>query len=241
MTIDVSTYKSITVLTGAGISVASGLCTYRGAGGIWEKYDVEYYGHVDRIKDAPEKLWELFGSLRGSVGNVKPNQAHSALASLEKYLKPSQCFQLVTQNIDGLHQLAGSANVIELHGNIAMTRCSSTDCKLNPFHDKDPHTDKPPSCKVCSSPLIPNVTLFGEALPSYETWLVKNALRDCDLFLAIGTSGTVSPASNYVRSADYAGARTIYINIESLNPRNPYFKEEIIGRAEEILPSIFSY
>lgn len=95
-------------------------------------------------------------------------------------------------------------------------------------------------CPICGSLLRPDVVLFDEPLPVHEEWLAKKALRDCDLFMAIGTSGTVSPVSNYVRSADYAGARTILINLEPMKPKNPYFQEEYLGLAAELVPFFFN-
>ena len=128
--------------------------------------------------------------------------------------------------------------MIEIHGNVERTRCNNPACSLKPYIDKEPHQDLP-MCSLCGSLLRPDTVLFGEHLPIEEEWLVKKALRNCDLFIAIGTSGTVSPVSNYVRSADYAGARTILINLEPMEPKNPYFHEEYLGLAEEILPLMF--
>ena len=109
MNIDLSDYRQIVILTGAGISAASGLHTYRGPGGIWEKYDVEAYGHVDRLKDHPEHIWELFGPLRDKIKAAQPNTAHEVLAELGKSLTPEQKFTLITQNIDGLHSKRAAA------------------------------------------------------------------------------------------------------------------------------------
>ncbi len=239
--IDVSNYKQIVILTGAGVSAASGLHTYRGAGGIWEKYDVEQYGHVDRLEDHPEQIWELFGPLRKEIKTARPNAAHEVLAQLEKSLSPEQKFTLITQNIDGLHQQAGSRNVIEFHGNIHRTKCANPDCVQTPYIDQDPHQNEAPRCPQCNNSLRPDIVLFGEQIPAKRDWLAKHALRDCDLFIAIGTSGSVYPASSFVRSADYAGARTVCINLEPTSPPNPYFKEEYLGKAEERLPALFGF
>lgn len=238
MKIDISQYKQIVILTGAGISAASGIRTYRGKDGVWDEYDVQEYGHVDRLQDKPEHIWELFGPLRSQLATAEPNQAHFVLAELEKKLLPEQQFVLITQNVDGLHQRSGSANVIELHGTIRQTTCSNTDCDLNPFEDTDPHTDDIPLCPGCGAVLRPDIVLFGETIPPYQSWQSKRALRDCDLFIAIGTSGTVSPASNFVRSAKYAGARTIYLNLEPMTPPNPEFMEEYLGKAEVVLAEL---
>lgn len=239
MIIDISSYKKIVILTGAGISVASGLHTYRGKGGVWDKYNVDEYGHIDTLRSDPQKIWKLFGALRQEVMRAKPNPAHFALAELERRLAPSQEFFLITQNVDGLHRKAVSQNVVELHGRIDRTRCSNEACELEPYLDAEAHLDRVPVCPICASPLRPDIIMFGEALAVSEGFQAKRALRECDLFLSIGTSGLVSPASNFVRSAEYEGARTIYINAEPMEPHNPKFKELCIGKAEEVLPTLF--
>ena len=239
MIIDFSQYRQIVILTGAGVSTASGLHTYRGEGGIWEEHNVEEYGHVDRLNDHPDRIWKLFGSLRDELKTAKPNTAHFALAELENSLRPEQTFTLITQNIDNLHQQAGSQNVIELHGSILFSKCSNPDCTLKPFTEDDSHQNEVPLCPECNHPLRPDIVLFGEMIPGAKDWQVKHALRDCDLFISIGTSGSVYPAANFVRSAEYAGARTLCINLEATSPPNPAFKEEYLGKAEEILPDMF--
>jgi len=238
MKISFRQFHNIVILTGAGVSVASGLKPFRGSGGIWQEHDVEKYSQPSALESHPDQVWRLFGQLRKTAINAKPNAAHLALAKLEKSLSPIQRFTLVTQNIDGLHQAAGSKNVLEIHGNILMTKCANENCSSLPFLDSDNHATQVPYCAVCHSALRPDIVLFGEQLPLEPSWLVKRALRDCDLFLAIGTSGSVEPAASYVRSAEYAGARTININAEPMSPKNPYFHEEIIGLSEQILPEI---
>ena len=171
-----------------------------------------------------------------------PNQTQRIWhwAEWEAALAPHQEFLLVTQNVDALHQRAGSKNVVELHGNIMQTRCSNPSCTLQPYRDEQSHLDKAPSCPMCGSVLRPDVVLFGEEIPALTSWTVKRALRDCDLFLAIGTSGLVTPAANYVRSAEYAGARTILVNLEPMTMPNPAFKEQYLGPAEEVLPNLLT-
>jgi len=238
MRINTSRYKNIVMLTGAGVSAGSGLRTYRGPDGVWEEHKVEEYGNIQTLIEHPERTWQLFGGMRAPVQAAVPNAAHYALARLENSLRPEQRFLLVTQNVDRLHQRAGSRNVVELHGNVSFTRCTNEACDLEPFVDDKDHAHAVPKCPKCSSALRPHIVLFGEAIPPMSSWPVKKALRDCDLFIAIGTSGVVSPASNYVRSAKYAGARTVYVNLEPLSPKNPAFNEEYLGKAEEILPNL---
>lgn len=237
--INFSHYRNIVVLTGAGVSAASGIRPFRGQGGLWNEINPLEYSDCSLLETNPMAIWQLYGALRTQLETAPLNAAHIKLAEVEAQLSPDQQFTLITQNIDGLHQRAGSSNVLEIHGSIHRTRCSNPTCHLMPYLDSEPHDDALPTCKICSSPLRPDIVLFGEQLPAQESWLAKRALRDCDLFIAIGTSGTVSPASSFVRSADYAGARTILINLEPMEPQNPYFKEEYLGSAEELVPVIF--
>ena len=240
MRLDRSQYSRIVVLTGAGISASSGLRTYRGPDGVWEEYEVEKYGHSDTLTHRPEETWRLFGGMREPVLAARPNAAHLALAAWESALAPHQEFLIVTQNVDALHQLAGSKNVVELHGNIMMTRCSNSSCSIEPYRDEKNHLNAVPKCSKCGSVLRPDVVLFGEEIPALPSWTVKRALRDCDLFIAVGTSGLVTPAANYVRGAEYAGARTILVNLEPMAQSNPAFKEQYLGPAEKILPELLA-
>lgn len=236
--IDCSLYARIVVLTGAGISAGSGLRTYRGPGGVWEEHEVEKYGHADTLAQHPEATWKLFGGMRAPVLAARPNAAHFALAALQARLQPHQNFLIVTQNVDGLHQQAGSKNVVELHGNVMHTRCSNPDCSLPRLRDEAMHLNALPQCPLCGTVLRPDVVLFGEEIPALPSWTVKRALRDCDLFIAVGTSGLVMPAASYVRSAQYAGARTMLVNLEPMEPHNPAFQEQHLGPAETVLPAL---
>ena len=225
------------MLTGAGISVASGLETYRGNDS--KKNNIEQLAHIDRFQDNPLAVWEVFNSLREKSIAAKPNKIHRLLADIESKIQGE--FTIITQNVDRLHHRGGSNNVVELHGRIDITCCSNSECKLQPYFDDKVYLAEAPICPLCNSPLRPSVTLFGEFVPLDCEWQAKKALRNCDLFVAIGTSGTVFPAVNYVRSAEYVGARTIFVNLEPIDPPNPYFKEEYIGKAENILPKLFSF
>ena len=240
MQIDARDHRNIVVLTGAGISVASGLPTYRGLGGVWDEHNVEEYGHVRSLQAQPARTWQLFGSMRGPIASAQPNAAHRSLAEFEARLSPQQNYLLITQNVDGLHQRAGSRKVTELHGNITKTKCTNSDCSLQPFEDQEEYSGQVPHCPACGSVLRPDIVLFGESLPPFASWQAKRALRDCNLFIAIGTSGLVSPAADYVCSARDAGARTVYVNLEPLSPPNPAFQESVLGRAEQVLPELLS-
>jgi len=234
--IRLANYRNVVVLTGAGISVASGLKPYRGPGGLWTEGGDVNAATAEGFAADPEATWRLMGPLREQAAAAEPNAAHLALAAAER--RAPGAFLLVTQNVDGLHQRAGSESVVEVHGSIFRTRCSAESCD-RPIEPDDRYAGGLPRCDRCGAPLRPDVVLFGEAIDVDAEWAIKKALRDCDLFVAIGTSGTVSPASNYVRSAKYAEARTVLSNLEPMAPANPYFDEERLGPAEEVLPQLF--
>lgn len=233
-TIDLSEYRRIVVLTGAGVSVASGLPTYRGAGGLWKTVDVERHATAAAIESDPARVWAFFSEIRAQLATAKPNAGHLALAYAERQLKQDQQLTVLTQNVDGLHSVAGVQRVVELHGTLRRSRC--TQCEYARAEDLSTASKSCPSCPTCGALMRPDVILFDEALPVDAEWESKKALRECDLFIAVGTSGTVSPASNFVRAAEYAGARTIYVNLEPMKPANPAFQESYLGRAEDLLP-----
>jgi NAD-dependent deacetylase len=227
-------YQNIVVLTGAGVSAASGLSTFRGPDGKWQ-HELLAVSDGRRIPELLPEMWRAYGKARRGLVGVEPNAAHFALANWQRKWSSSRKITMVTQNVDGLHQKAGSQPVIEIHGSLLETRCTNSNCDSKPFLDLEiPETV--PHCGVCGAPLRPNITLFHEPLPLEAITTVKRALRDCDLFVAIGTSGVVAPASDFVRGAAYAGARTICLNLTQLDSPSA-FEDSINGRAEEILPN----
>lgn len=236
--LDLSRYTGIVVLTGAGVSAASGLPTYRGVGGLWAQTDVASHATAAAIAADPGRVWSFFAGLRRDLARAAPNPAHLALAQAERALRSDQSLTLITQNVDGLHGVAGSRRVVELHGTLRRSRC--TVCDFARDEALATVDSDCPACPSCGAPMRSDVVLFDEELPVRAEWEAKMALRACDLFLAIGTSGSVSPASNFVRSAEYMGARTIYVNLEPMDPPNPAFKEVHLGRAEELLPALFA-
>lgn len=221
--IDLAGVRRLTVLTGAGMSVASGLDTYRGPGGLWTanpEFEAEVVSPV--LHNKPDRIWELFMPLREAVRAARPNAGHLALAKLEEHYEVI----VITQNVDGLHTLAGSTNVVELHGNIRRTRC--TVCE----HRSDAG---PGACPDCGEPLRPDIVLFGEPLPHLASRKAFQAAWDSDVFLAVGTSGTVSPANRLVREARSYGARAILVNLDQAEGE---FDQVVLGKAEEILPRL---
>ena len=224
-------YKRVAILTGAGVSVASGLPTYRGPGGLWESEKIAAIVHADSIPDRLPELWALYSERRRAALAAGPNPAHVAIAGVQKRFWDA--VTLITQNVDGLHQRAGSEGVLELHGSGFRTRC--TRCALPPFPDERLYR-APPPCPACSAPLRPDVVLFGETLDERIIIQAERAARACDLFLAVGTSGVVFPAAYLLPSARAAGARCIAVNVEPSGPPESLLHEEILGRAEETLP-----
>ncbi len=227
-------FRSVVILTGAGVSVASGLPTYRGAAGLWTKDPA--LADALRAGASPEVIWRGLAPIRKNLASARPNAAHVALADFERAIvaEGSVC-TLITQNVDGLHSTAGSRNVIEYHGALRRSRCSQ--CELAPFDDETA-TDTPPPCPQCGAPLRPDVVLFDEMIGATEEVTAKRALREVDLFLAVGTSGTVWPASSFVRAAEYAGAHTVLVNAEPIEGA-PY-DEIITGPAEIVLPELLA-
>lgn len=221
--IDLRGVKSLVVLTGAGLSVASGLAPYRGPGGWWTEHpEAEAEASSPELRENPARIWEVFGPLRERVRQARPNPAHLALAALEQRFQVT----VITQNIDGLHTAAGSSDVVELHGNILRTACSACTFKCD---------SGPGDCPACGAPLRPDIVLFGEALDHRASRKAFQASWDCDFFLAVGTSGTVLPASRLVREARSYGARTALINLTEAEGE---YDQVVLGRAEEILPQL---
>ena len=235
----ITAYRHIVILTGAGVSVASGIAPFRGPGGLWSDPEIERLAYREILTDDPAAAWKFYGDLRRMAQNAKPNAAHLALASFEGNLHPDQEFLLVTQNIDGLHKKAGSKNVAEMHGSIRRTKCSNFECSLACGFEDHRLYRIPPHCPRCGSVLRPDLVMFGEMIDPHISASIANALHDCDLFIAVGTSGTVAPANRFVQTARSAGAMTVSINMEPLGSPmgEPIFSETITGKAEEALPA----
>lgn len=238
--LDLTRYRGIVVLTGAGISAGSGLPTFRGPGGLWEQPDGPGSQGLDAtaLEEDPQRVWAFCNKLREAVRAAKPNAAHIALADAERALAPGSSLTIITQNVDSLHQRAGSRNVLELHGSLARTRCSLRECGAAPFDDPTPAAELP-RCDACGSNLRADIVLFDEEIPAEAEHHAKRALRGCDLFVAVGTSGTVWPAANFVRAAEHARARTVLVNLTPMVPRHPAYDEEILGPAEQLVPILF--
>jgi NAD-dependent deacetylase len=226
-------YRNIVVLTGAGISHSSGLPTYRGAGGLWSDPELAALTDVRALTERRAEACDMFWRFHGSIAKVEPTPAHRALAAFEARLPPAARFLIVTQNVDGLHQRAGSRNVCEYHGSLASWRCDVCRTVRQPDAGAPP-----PSC--CDQRMRPDAVLFGELIPVSAERTAKHALRDCDLFVAIGTSGTVAPASSFVRWAELNGARRVLLNLEVGGGMRELYGEVEAGPADELVPRWFA-
>jgi NAD-dependent deacetylase len=223
------------VLTGAGISAESGLPTFRASDGLWAGYNVEEICTPDALRRNPALVWEFYSKRRADGARAAPNPAHTALAELEARL-PGRYF-LCTQNVDDLHERAGSRNLVHMHGELAKSRCER-ECGRPPVEDHAVYAnlDAVPRC-ACGGRLRPHIVFFGE-IP-LEMPRIEREISASTLMVVIGTSGSVYPAANFVHWARQAGARTVYIGPEP--PLNAgAFTHIVEGKAGEVLPGLFT-
>ncbi len=230
---DLKKSKHAIALTGAGISAESGIPTFRGSQGLWEKYDPDEYAHISSFLRNPEKVWEMLRELIKILKEAKPNPAHVALAELEKrgILK-----SIITQNVDSLHQKAGSKNVIEFHG---------TNERLVCIYCKDVSVDaysldysELPRCPNCGRLLKPDVVFFGEPIPPKALEEAFKEARRCDLCLVIGTSAVVYPAADIPYTAKEHGALVIEINPTPTPLTGVVADYSIKGKAGEVFSEL---
>ena len=229
----ISASDRVFVLTGAGVSAESGIPTFRGAGGLWRNYRVEEVASPSAWRRDPQLVWEFYSMRRRVAAGASPNPAHFALARLEEQI--GDHLFLCTQNVDDLHERAGSRRVVHMHGELFRSRCER--CGRPAFPDRS--TYEPPTeiqrCE-CGGRFRPHICWFGE-MP-YEMERIFEALKACTIFVGIGTSGVVEPAASLVAGA--AGrAQTIYVGPEE--PANrASFDQCYLGKAGELLPTLFA-
>jgi NAD-dependent deacetylase len=223
-------------LTGAGISVESGIPDFRGPGGLWEKFDPMVYAHIDSFRKKPGMVWKMMSEMIKQARNAKPNPAHYALVELEKMklLK-----SIITQNIDNLHQEAGTKSIIEFHGNASNLICIECHSKF-PVDDYDMN-NIPPSCRKCGEILKPDVVLFGETIPTQALMESQMLASSSDAILVIGTSAVVYPASSIPYKAKQNGAKVIEMNIEHTGITGAITDVFIEGNAGATLPRLVEY
>ena len=225
--------QQVVALTGAGISAASGAPTFRGQDGLWRQYRAVDLATPQAFQRDPQKVWEFYHWRRRLLQPLQPNPAHLALAELEARLPR---FTLITQNIDGLHALAGSARLIELHGNIWHLRC--TGCH-RVHEDRRLDLAPLPTCEVCGALLRPHVVWFGEPLDPQVLEAAVTAVRSGEIMLVIGTSGLVQPAASLGSLAKQQGAWVAEINLET-TPQSDLYDLSLQGRAEELVPQLLA-
>ncbi|CAE7735124.1 cobB [Symbiodinium microadriaticum] len=224
--------KSIVVLTGAGISAESGLDTFRAEDGLWANHKVDDVATPEGFARNPQLVYQFYNQRRAQLllPEIGPNPAHKALAQFEKEY-PGE-FLLVTQNVDNLHERAGSDNLLHMHGELLKMRCLNSKLVFDIREDFDFDSE----CRCCRSPgnLRPHVVWFGE-MPFYMN-KINMALEACDLFVAIGTSGNVYPASGFYQTAKIRKAYTVELNLDRTGSA---FDQHIYGAASEVVPRFF--
>lgn len=226
---DMSDIRNIVILTGAGVSAESGIDTFRSAGGLWEQHRVEDVATPEGFARDPELVLRFYDMRREAIQTKQPNPAHYALARLDAEW-PGELL-IVTQNVDDLHERAGARRVLHMHGEHLNAWCTSCDAR-SPW--TTPLIDRPP-CPACAArTLRPDVVWFGE-MP-YGMDQIYAALRSCDLFVSIGTSGAVYPAAGFVQNAVELGAETLELNLER-SQGSGMFHHTRLGPASELVPA----
>lgn len=226
---DMKPIRNIVILTGAGVSAESGIDTFRSAGGLWEQHRVEDVATPEAFARDPDLVLRFYDMRRAAVQEKVPNEAHFALARLDAAWKGD--LLIVTQNVDDLHERAGARRMLHMHGEHLKAWCTACDSRP---HWRAPLPDRP-ACPACGSrALRPDVVWFGEV--PYFMDRIHAALRECDLFVSIGTSGAVYPAAGFVRAARDMGAQTLELNLEE-SQGSRWFHESRLGPASEVVPT----
>ncbi|HEY5892840.1 MAG TPA: NAD-dependent deacylase [Chthoniobacterales bacterium] len=224
--------QRVTVLTGAGVSAESGVPTFREAQtGLWARFQPEDLATPTAFRRNPKLVWDWYAWRRELVAAAEPNPAHLALVEMEKRVPQ---FTLITQNVDGLHQRAGSREVIELHGNITRTKCFEEDTVVASWPDTG---DVPPKCPRCGGLLRPDVVWFEEALPAVALSLAFEKSAGCDVFFSVGTSTVVYPAADLPFHSKASGAAVVEIN-PNATPLTKQADYVLTGAAGEVLPEV---
>lgn len=226
-------FKHVVVLTGAGVSAESGIPTFRGKDGLWTQKEMEYLARPETFRQDPEKVHAFYNQRRLDLKQSKPNRAHNHIAYMQDELAGSPTkMTLVTQNVDDLHEKAGTKDVIHLHGELNSALCTKCQSRMNCDHDL---TDQS-VCKNCQSQgaLRPDIVWFGE-IP-YHLDEVQKALLQCDMFVSIGTSGSVFPAADFVNNAKQNGAFTVELNLTP-SENAKVFDHTNYGLASQIVPN----
>lgn len=221
--------KKIVVLTGAGISAESGLKTFRDSNGLWENHRVEDVATPEAFARDPDLVYRFYNLRRAQLAEVKPNPAHDALVTLENHFQDD--FLLVTQNVDDLHERAGSKRVLHMHGELKSAKCSKTHKAVR--WEEDLTAMNLCDCCAVQNEMRPDIVWFGE-MPYFMDEIYQ-ALFQADVFIAIGTSGNVYPAAGFVAEANSSNTHTVEINLEPSSVQSQ-FDEQHYGKAGQVLP-----
>ena len=225
-------FDRVVVLTGAGISAESGVATFRDSGGLWEGHRIEEVATPEGFAADPQKVHKFYNARRRQLNEVEPNPAHFCLAEFEQ--KYPGKLTLITQNVDDLHERAGSLRVLHMHGELRSVSCQTCGAKTRHLGDLTLND----MCPNCSKPVLrPDIVWFGE-MP-YFLDEISGALTNCDLFIAVGTSAQVYPAAGFVQAAKDAGATTVEVNLEP-TAASHWFDLSLIGPASIKLPMLMS-
>jgi NAD-dependent deacetylase len=229
---DLTLQDQLFVLTGAGISAESGLATFRGSGGLWNGYRVEQVATPEAWAADPTLVWNFYSQRRRNAISAQPNAGHLALAQIEQNL--GDRFYLCTQNVDDLHERAGSRRIHHMHGSLFQSRC--TRCN-QPFPDTALYetAENLPTCAQCNSPIRPHIVWFGEIPLDMDT--IYQKLDRATILLVVGTSGSVYPAAGFVHIANQRRIHTVYVGPEEPLNREA-FDEILLGNATEVLPTL---
>ena len=226
--------RRVAVLTGAGVSAESGIATFRDAGGIWSKFRPEELANVHAFLQNPDLVQRWYRDRQYAANEAEPNAGHMALVELEELVDD---FTLITQNVDNLHNRAGSRNVVELHGNITRNYCIECRLDIEPEDDSQPTEGQPARCLSCNGLVRPDVVWFGEMLPENALQEAFRTARASDVFLSIGTSAVVHPAADVPLAAGQYGAYVAEINIEA-SAIASMIDETVLGSSGTVLPKL---
>lgn len=225
----IASARSLTILTGSGISADSGVPTFRGTDGLWRNFRAEDLATPEAFKRDPRLIWEWYNWRRELIATKQPNEAHYAVAAMETRVTD---FWLITQNVDGLHRRAGSTKLSEIHGNIWRVRCTGCAAVTENHQVALPLL---PQCERCGALLRPHIVWFGESLLEEDLARCAKQLESCDVLLVIGTSGIVYPAAGFASLAKASGAGVIEVNLDQ-TPQSDLVDLALRGRAKDIVP-----